>query len=189
VRPPRKLLYLHAESDRVANVFREWKARKTDFVVFKIPLSKEISMKSTTAMFLALSLAATAGPLYAADSGDKPQGQSSMSTGMTDDAADKNYQDALDKCMKKSGTAKSQCMKSATKEKCKGMTGTAKSTCMKDATGRHPGSSGTPSEMKSREGYGNPESPMPDNSGGASMGGTTDNPAGKSGAPANSNRQ
>lgn len=146
-------------------------------------------MKPTTALFLALGLAAATGPLYAADSGDKPQGQSSMSTGMTDDAADETYQDALDKCMKKSGTAKSQCIKSATKEKCKGMTGTAKSTCMKDATGRHPGSSGTPSEMKSREGHGSPESPMPDSSGGTSMGGTTGNPAGKSGAPANSYRQ
>ena len=94
-------------------------------------------MKRNTAIFLALGCAlSAAGPLYAADSG-----------GTTNDSA-KTYQNAVDNCQKKTGAAKSRCMKSALKEKCKGLTGTAKSTCMKDATGGRPGSTEDSSGMK-----------------------------------------
>lgn len=106
-------------------------------------------MKLNPAILLTLGFAVSAaGPLYAADSSGSQQGQSSTSTGMTDDATQKNYQDALDNCKKKTGAAKSKCMKSAAKEKCKDLTGTAKSTCMKDATSKHPRSSDDSSGMK-----------------------------------------
>lgn len=98
-------------------------------------------MKLTTAMVLALGVVASAAsPLYAADLDSSNPGQSSMSNGMANDAAEKSSHDALDKCMKESGTAKSRCVESAAQEKCKGLAGTAKSSCMKDATGKQSGS-------------------------------------------------
>jgi hypothetical protein len=135
-------------------------------------------MKLNPAIFLALGLAVSAvSPLYAADSSSNQQGQSSTSTGMTHDMAQKNYQEALDNCKKKTGAAKSKCMKSAAEEKCKDLTGTAKSTCMKDATGKHPGSSDDSSGMKRHRDDGRTGTP-----GGAPMEGPADGSSGQSGS-------
>jgi len=63
-------------------------------------------MKLSPAIFLALGFAVSgAAPLYAADSSGHPQSPSSTSPGMTD-GAQKNYQDALDNCNKKTGASK-----------------------------------------------------------------------------------
>lgn len=139
-------------------------------------------MKLNPAIFLALGFAVSAaGPLYAADSSGYQQGQSSTSTGMTNDAAQKNYQDALDNCKKKTGAAKSKCMKSAAEEKCKDLTGAVKATCMKDAMSKHPRSSGESSGMKRHQDGGRTDMP-----GGSPMGGPTDGSSGQSGSPAGS---
>lgn len=141
-------------------------------------------MKLNPAIFLALALGvavSSAGPLYAAESSSHQQGQSSTSTGMTNDATQKDYQDALDNCKKKTGAAKSKCMKSAAEEKCKDLTGTAKSTCMKDATSKHPRSSGDSSGMKRHQDDGRTDMP-----GGTPMGGSTDGSSGQSGSSAGS---
>jgi len=101
-----------------------------------------------SSIFLALGLTVSfAGPLHAAESRGDPQSQSSMPAGMTNDTAQQHYQDALDKCNKKTGAAKSRCMKNAAEAKCKDMSGSAKSACMKDATKTHPGASGGASGM------------------------------------------
>lgn len=137
-------------------------------------------MKLNPAIFLALGFAVSAaGPLYAADSSSHQQDQSSTSTGMTSDATQKNYQDALDNCKKKTGAAKSKCMKSAAEEKCKDLTGTEKSTCMKDATSKHPRSSGYSPGMKRQQDGGRTDMP-----GESPMGGPTDGSSGQSGSPA-----
>lgn len=110
-------------------------------------------MNSNTVIFLALGCAVSAGSLYAADSSSYKHGQSGTSAGMTNDTA-KSYQNALDNCQKKTGSAKSRCITSALKEKCGGMTGTAKSTCMKDRTGSHAVSPQDSSGMKGQPGDG-----------------------------------
>ena len=136
-------------------------------------------MKFNPAIFLALGFAVSgAGPLYAADSSGHPQSSSSTSSGMTD-GAQKNYQDALDKCNKKTGTSKSTCMKKAAEEKCKDMTGKAKSTCMKDATSKHPGTSGNASDMKRHQDGGATDIP----GGASSMEGPTGGSSGQPGSP------
>lgn len=135
-------------------------------------------MKLNPAIFLALGFAVSgAGPLYAADSSGNPQSSSSPSSGMTD-GAQKNYQDALDNCNKKTGASKSKCMKKAAEEKCKDMTGKAKSTCMKNATSKHPGSSGNASGMKRHQDGGATDMP-----GGAPMEGPTGGSSGQPGSP------
>ena len=135
-------------------------------------------MKFNPAIFLALGFAVSgAGPLYAADSSGNPQNPSSTSSSMTD-GAQKNYQDALDKCSKKTGASKSKCMKKAAEEKCKDMTGKAKSTCMKNATSTHPESSGNASDMKRHQ-----DGSATDMPGGAPMEGPTGGSSGQAGSP------
>ncbi|MBC2730523.1 hypothetical protein [Thiobacillus sp.] len=136
-------------------------------------------MKLNPAIFLALGFAVSAAsPLYAADSSSNQQGQSGMSTGMAHDMAQKNYQEALDNCKKKTGVAKSKCMKSAAEDKCKDLTGAAKSACMKDATGKHPGSSDDASGMKRHQDEGRTGTP-----GGGSMEGPADGSSGQAVSP------
>lgn len=134
-------------------------------------------MKLSPAIFLALGFAVSgAAPLYAADSSGHPQSPSSTSPGMTD-GAQKNYQDALDNCNKKTGASKSNCMKKAAEEKCKDMTGKANSTCMKNATSSHPGSSGNASGMKRHQ-----DGRATDMPGGAPMEGPTGGSSGQPGS-------
>lgn len=119
-------------------------------------------MKRHTVILLALGCAfSAAGPLYAADPG-----------GMTNDTTAKNYQNALEKCQKKTGTAKSRCINSALKEKCRNLAGTAKSTCMKSPTGNQPGSPEDSSGMRPQQDEGRTGSP-----GGAPMGESPNGPS------------